>query len=168
MYTDRSEAGRWLGRRLRRHRTQDAVVIAARPGAVPIAYEVAVALGAPLELAGRSPAGQLGGRTAVIVVEGVATGRTARAACEAVRARGARRVVLAVPVGAPGAVDALRDAADEVERPLTPCYFDAIGDYYLDDSPVTADEVTRLLEAARITPRSRATSAATASRPAAI
>ncbi|MFA1551390.1 hypothetical protein [Actinomadura chokoriensis] len=146
MYSDRSEAGRWLGRRLRRHRGQDAVVIAARPGAVPVAYEVAVALEAPLELAGRSAAGPLGGRPAIVVVEGVVTGRTARTACEAARARGARRVVLAVPVGAPDAVDALRDAADEVERPLTPCFFAAIGDYYLDDSPVPDGEVTRLLE----------------------
>ncbi|NKZ06791.1 hypothetical protein HGB48_24065, partial [Actinomadura latina] len=71
MYSDRREAGRWLGRRLRRHRPQDAVVIAARPGAVPVAYEVAVALEAPLELAGRPPAGPLAGRTAVVVVEGV-------------------------------------------------------------------------------------------------
>ncbi|MER7546268.1 hypothetical protein [Actinomadura sp.] len=162
MYSDRSEAGRWLGRRLRRYRVQDVVVIAARPDAVPIAYEVARALEAPLELAGRSPAGPLGGRTAIVVVEGVATGRTARAACEAARARGPRRVVLAVPVGAPAVVDALRDAADEVERPLTPHYFDAIGDYYLDDSPVPEDEVTRLLEAARSTARSRADSAAPA------
>ncbi|CNF56715.1 putative phosphoribosyltransferase [Mycobacterium tuberculosis] len=149
MYLDRSEAGRWLGRRLRRHRARDAVVIAARPGAVPVAYEVAAALEAPLELAGRSPAAPLAGRTAIVVVEGVVTGGTARAACEAARARGARRVVLAVPVGAPAAVDALHGVADEVERPLTPCHFAAIGDYYLDDSPVPADEVARLLDAAR-------------------
>lgn len=146
MYSDRSEAGRWLGRRLRRYRSQDAVVLAARPGAVPVAYEVAAALEAPLELLGRTPAGPLDGRTAIVVVEGVATGRTARTACEAARARGPRRLVLGVPVGAPQAVDALQEVADEVERPLTPTFFGAIGDYYLDDSPVPDAEVTRLLE----------------------
>ncbi|MFF4415709.1 phosphoribosyltransferase family protein [Streptosporangium sp. NPDC001559] len=39
------------------------------------------------------------GRTVIVVDDGVATGGTARAACQVARARGASRVVLAVPVG---------------------------------------------------------------------
>ncbi|NKZ07238.1 hypothetical protein HGB48_26375, partial [Actinomadura latina] len=120
--------------------------------AVVLAACYAFATALLLVMAGSSPlllalcvAAVIGCTEPIVVVEGVATGRTARGACEAARARGARRVVLAVPVGAPEAVDALRGAADEVERPLTPCYFDAIGDYYLDDSPVTDEEVTLLL-----------------------
>jgi len=43
------------------------------------------------------------------VDDGIATGATARAACRAVRARGAARIVLATPVGdVPGATPRLR------------------------------------------------------------
>ena len=41
----------------------------------------------------------LTGRTVVIVDDGIATGATARAACEVARRLGATRVILAVPVG---------------------------------------------------------------------
>ena len=44
----------------------------------------------------------LAGRTAVVVDDGIATGSTARAACQVARAHGAARVVLAVPVAPPG------------------------------------------------------------------
>ena len=40
----------------------------------------------------------LTGRTAIIIDDGIATGSTARAACQVARAQGAARVVLAVPV----------------------------------------------------------------------
>ena len=43
----------------------------------------------------------LGGRVAVVVDDGIATGSTARAACQIARAHGAARVVLAVPVAPP-------------------------------------------------------------------
>ena len=55
----------------------------------------------------------LEGRTVVIVDDGIATGSTARAACQVARARGAARVVLAVPVGAARAMEDLRGYVDE-------------------------------------------------------
>ena len=56
----------------------------------------------------------LDGRVAVVVDDGIATGATARAACEVARAHGAVRVILAVPVAPPGWVDRLAGAADEL------------------------------------------------------
>src|ERR1019366_6209914 len=48
---------------------------------------------------GRGGRGEpLHGRVAVVVDDGIATGSTARAACQIARAHGAARVVLAVPV----------------------------------------------------------------------
>jgi predicted phosphoribosyltransferase len=48
-FRDRTEAGRLLAERLRRHSGRDDVVVLALPrGGVPVAYEVAKVLGAPL------------------------------------------------------------------------------------------------------------------------
>jgi predicted phosphoribosyltransferase len=87
----------------------------------------------------------LGGRTAILVDDGLATGASAAAAVAVARALGATRVVLAVPVGPPDAVARLARLADEVCCPLTPAGFGAVGRYYLDFTQVSDDEVTTLL-----------------------
>jgi predicted phosphoribosyltransferase len=50
MFENRSDAGRQLARRLARFRGHDVVVLALPRGGVPVAFEVAQALGAPLDL----------------------------------------------------------------------------------------------------------------------
>ena len=87
------------------------------------------------------------GRVAVVVDDGIATGSTARVACEVVRRLGAARVVLAVPVG-PSRT--LRDfpAADEVVCVSAVSRFLAVGYHYLDFSPTTDGQVIVLLDAA--------------------
>ena len=96
-------------------------------------------------LRGARPPVPLAGRTAVVVDDGIATGSTARAACLVARARGANRVIVAVPVGAPEAVASLRRDADEVICVHTPVSFVAIGDWYHDFSPVADPAVASLL-----------------------
>ena len=66
--------------------------------------------------AGPAP-GALTGRTAVIVDDGIATGATARAACQVARAQGAARVVLAVPVCAPQTAALLPGRGGRARRP---------------------------------------------------
>jgi len=68
---------------------------------------------AALYLAGRKRTTPKG-RIAILVDDGLATGFTARAALQALRKRGAARLVLAVPVAAPESVVALKDVADEI------------------------------------------------------
>jgi len=89
----------------------------------------------------------LRGRIAVIVDDGVATGSTARVACEVARHLGAADVVLAVPV-APA--DALRDGlgSDEMVCLSSPRPFYAVGQAYRDFSPTSDEEVVSLLDAA--------------------
>jgi putative phosphoribosyl transferase len=87
----------------------------------------------------------LTGRTVTVVDDGIATGSTARAACLVGRARGASRVILAVPVGSVEAAASLRHAADEVICLHTPARFFAIGDWYDDFSQVSDEEVAALL-----------------------
>jgi putative phosphoribosyl transferase len=57
------------------------------------------------------------GRTVVIVDDGIATAATARAACRSARARGAARIVLAVPVAPRDWARRVGDDADELVCP---------------------------------------------------
>ncbi|HSJ46041.1 MAG TPA: phosphoribosyltransferase family protein [Euzebyales bacterium] len=94
---------------------------------------------------GDRPAAPVEGRTAIVVDDGLATGFTARAALDIVRARHPAKVVLAVPVAPSETVDAMRDRADEVVCLRTPTHFMAIGRWYADFTQVGDDEVAALL-----------------------
>jgi putative phosphoribosyl transferase len=87
----------------------------------------------------------LGGRTAVVVDDGIATGSTARAACSVVRALGAARIVLAVPVCARGSTYVLAQEIDALVCLESPQDFRAVGQYYEDFRPTEDSEVMELL-----------------------
>lgn len=70
------------------------------------------------------------GRVCVVVDDGMATGSTVEAAVRALRARGAARIVVAVPVASASAVDRIRAVADDVVCPLVPEDFAAVGQWY--------------------------------------
>lgn len=91
----------------------------------------------------------LEGKVVVVVDDGVATGLTVRAALRALRRMRPARLVLAVPVGPPEAIQMLRQDADEVVCLATPEDFFAVGAHYLDFSQVSDDQVIVLLEQAR-------------------
>ncbi len=221
MFVDRRDAGRRLGRRLSARGVSgpDVVVLGLPRGGVPVAFDVARVLGAPLDVlvvrklgapgrpelamgaigeggvrvlnddvltglrvrpeqlgavedrerelleqrlvrfrAGDPPV-SLAGRTAVIVDDGIATGSTARAACRIARARGAARVVLAVPVAPSGRIHGLDHDADEVICLETPEPFFAVGQFYGDFSEVSDEQVAALLH--RVGDASRRAGAAT-------
>jgi putative phosphoribosyl transferase len=209
IFRDRHEAGRVLAESVRDLRLEAPVVIGLPRGGVPVAYEVALALDAPLdvlvarkigapgnpELAigavaeggarvldeemirrlmvsheelersiaratdelqarlGRYRLGgeriPLAGRTVVVVDDGLATGATARAALQAVRAQRPRRVVLAVPVGSPDTVASLDDETLSVVCVLQPERLWAIGYWYRDFGQTSDAEVAELLSRAR-------------------
>jgi predicted phosphoribosyltransferase len=94
--------------------------------------------------AGRRPV-PIDGREVVVVDDGIATGSTARAACQVVRARGARRVVLAAPVAPSSAPGTLADAADELVLRHVSSHFGAVGQFYVDFGQTSDEEVTALL-----------------------
>jgi len=205
LFRDRVDAGRRLAERLTHLRGQGTVVLGLPRGGVPVAAEVADALGAPLDVVlvrklglpsrpelamgaigeggvrvlderlvgaahvgaaalaaverreaaelerraltfrGGRPALDLAGRTAVVVDDGVATGSTARAACQVVRALGAARVVLAVPVAPRGWVAEMGGSADEYVALSTPEPFWAIGRFYGDFRQTTDAQVVACL-----------------------
>ena len=206
LFVDRIDAGRRLAERLGHLREADPVVLGLPRGGVPVAYQVADALDAPLDVIvvrklgvpfqpelgmgaigedgvrivnpevvraarvtddeiaaverrertelerrarrfrGDRPRVPLEGRTAIVVDDGIATGSTARAACQVARAHGAARVVLAVPVAPPGWTDRLGADADELVCLETPEQFWAIGQWYDDFSQTSDGEVVECLE----------------------
>jgi putative phosphoribosyl transferase len=210
-FADRREAGRLLGHAVQRLGIgAEALVLGLPRGGVPVAFEVAAALGAPLDVllvrkvgvpgqpelaagavadgshpttvfndrvlvelglseddledviadaleelhrreaayrGGRAPAA-VAGRTVIVVDDGLATGSTARAAGLVLKAQGAARLVLAVPVAPPEAIDDMREGYDQVVCLLRPRPFWSVGSHYDDFRQVGDAEVISLLEQA--------------------
>jgi len=94
---------------------------------------------------GDAPYPSLKKRQVIIVDDGVATGSTMRAALVSVRKRGAKAVVMAVPVGPPSTIRELKKEADRVVCLHTPEPFYAIGQFYEDFTQTSDKEVIGLL-----------------------
>lgn len=210
MFHDRADAGRRLAQRLLGYRGKHPVVLALPRGGVPVAFEVAQALDAPLDLilvrkigtpwqpelavgavadgdkpcvavnqpilseldisedfvrkearrqlaeierrrklylAGRAPL-PLAGKTAIVVDDGIATGATVEAALASVKHRGARHVVLAVPVAPPDTLSRLEKQVDEIVCLSAPSFFGAISVFYERFPQLEDREVVDLLRRA--------------------
>jgi predicted phosphoribosyltransferase len=209
-FRDRTDAGQQLAKALSAYAGAARLLVLALPrGGVPVGFEVARALGAPLdvfvvrklgvpgheelamgaiasggvrilnqpvieslsippaaietatarelkELARREHAYRgahafpsLEGRTVLLVDDGIATGSTMRAAVKAIRAQHATRLIVAAPTASPSGLDDLEREADAVVTVMTPSNFSGVGQWYLDFTQTTDDEVRALLERAR-------------------
>ena len=208
-FRDRRDAGRCLGALLGHLAGEPSLLVLGLPrGGVPVAAEVAAALGAPLDvylvrklglpgqpelamgaiasggarvmnagviaasevsrdaveevaqeegrelerreraLRGERPVPAVAGRTVVLVDDGIATGSTMRAAISALRALGAGRIVVGVPVAAPDTCRELEEEVDAVVCAATPERLAAISVWYDDFTQTTDDEVRSALERA--------------------
>jgi predicted phosphoribosyltransferase len=97
---------------------------------------------------GGLPTPDLGGKTVLLVDDGLATGSTMMAAVAAVRARAPASIIVAVPVASTDAVAALRRTADGCIALSTPRWFGGVGEWYADFRQTSDDEVRALLQAA--------------------
>jgi putative phosphoribosyl transferase len=207
-FIDRHDAGRRLAAQLLPLAREHPVVIALPRGGVPVGFEVARRLDAPLDVLavrklgapdnpefgvgaivedgsavldtdtarrvgltggvldaivarevrelsrrveryrdGRAPA-DVRGRTVIVVDDGLATGMTVLAAVRALRARGAARIVVAVPVGVRESVNLVGREVDQIVCDTIPHELLGVGAWYRDFSPVSDAEVVTLLNAA--------------------
>jgi putative phosphoribosyl transferase len=208
-FRDRTEAGKLLATQLAAYADrQDVIVLALPRGGVPVAFEIAQALHAPLdviivrklgvpgqeELAmgaiatggirilnkdvvqflgipdevidkiaaqelqelerrerlfrGERPAFDVGGRTVILVDDGIATGATMHAAVAALKLRQPARIIIAVPTAAPSTCDEFAAEVDELVCVIQPEPFIAVGYWYRQFSQTSDEEVRSLLEQA--------------------
>jgi len=98
---------------------------------------------------GGRPEPEVGGRTAILVDDGLATGVTARAALEALKLRGPGRLILAAPVCAAQTAELFESRVDELLCLASPSDLGAIGLWYRNFDQTTDREVVQLLQEAR-------------------
>jgi putative phosphoribosyl transferase len=98
---------------------------------------------------GDRPAFDIGGRVVIVIDDGIATGASIKAALRALRSSRPQRLVLAVPVAAPGTLDELTRECDTVICLLTPQRFYAVGAFYERFDQLFDSDVLRLLAEAR-------------------
>ncbi len=85
-------------------------------------------------------------RIVIVVDDGIATGSTMTAAIRAVRARKPSKVVAAVAVASPEAARALLREADAMVCLKVPADFFAVGQFFVDFTQVTDEEVVAILQ----------------------
>jgi putative phosphoribosyl transferase len=209
LYRDRRHAGRLLAERLKPLAFNSPVVVALPRGGVPVGFEVARELRAPLDVGlvrklgapgqpelgigaigedgtvvlDRGAVSALGvtgaeleavvareaaelerrrrryrrdqpvievvGRDVILVDDGIATGVTAAAAARVLRARGAARIVVAVPVSPPRVGEALGAHFDGFVSLASPPRVEGVGAWYEDFTQTSDREVVELLGASR-------------------
>ena len=86
------------------------------------------------------------GRIVIVVDDGLATGATMIAALHSMRARKPQRLICAVPVASPEALERVRPYADEVVWLEAPGFFYAVSQFYRIFGQVEDDEVVALLD----------------------
>jgi predicted phosphoribosyltransferase len=130
-FVNHRDAARTLARGLDRYAASDAVVLAVDDASAAIASAVGAGLGLPVATDLGATA-DLHGRIAIVVGAGLGAGlgQGMAEAVRVVRARGAWRVIVAVPVGAAAEVEALEDVAHDVVCPLQPRQLGNADDWY--------------------------------------
>jgi putative phosphoribosyl transferase len=94
---------------------------------------------------GDRPRVEIAGKVAIVIDDGIATGATMKAALRAIRKRGPKELVLAVPVAPAETIEDLRGEVDALICLETPTIFGAIGYFYDDFRQVSDREVVSIL-----------------------
>lgn len=88
-------------------------------------------------------------KTVIIIDDGIATGFTILAVIKAVKKQGAKKIILAIPVGPRETIEEFKELVDEVICLYIPEEFYAVGSYYVDFKQVTDEEVFKIMNELR-------------------
>lgn len=94
--------------------------------------------------AGRVPL-DLAGKMAILVDDGIATGLTMIATINSAKIKGAKKIVVAVPVASRDSVEKVKKLVDDIIYLDTPEFFMAVGQFYESFSQVEDAEVVKLM-----------------------
>lgn len=94
--------------------------------------------------AGRAPL-NMEGKTAILVDDGIATGLTMIATINSAKIKGAKKIVVAVPVASRDSVEKVKKLVDDIIYLDTPEFFMAVGQFYESFSQVEDAEVVKLM-----------------------
>jgi putative phosphoribosyl transferase len=90
---------------------------------------------------GRRQPASIGGKTVIVVDDGVATGTTMKAVVRALKRRSPREIIVAVPVAPPDSAAELAREADRIVCLSQPARFQVLGYYYRDFPQLSDDDV---------------------------
>lgn len=89
------------------------------------------------------------GKTVILVDDGVATGATMLAAIESARGRGAKSVIVAIPVISEDAFEKMNGGVDRMIYLEKDSHLASVGEYYGNFPQIEDNEVTKLLKNAK-------------------
>ena len=85
-------------------------------------------------------------KTVIITDDGIATGATIKSAIKSAKSKGAKKIVVAVPILAKENISDIKNSVDELVYIDAPLNFFAIGQYYKSFDEVSDDEVIKLMK----------------------
>jgi putative phosphoribosyl transferase len=88
-------------------------------------------------------------KTVIIMDDGIATGFTILAVVKSVKKQGAKKIILAIPVGPRETIEEFKEIVDEVICLHVPEEFYAVGPHYMDFGQVTDEEVFKIMKELR-------------------
>jgi len=88
-------------------------------------------------------------KTVIIIDDGIATGFTILAVIKAVKKQGAKKIILAIPVGPRETIEEFKEIVDGVICLYIPEKFYAVGSYYENFEQVTDAEVFKIIHELR-------------------
>lgn len=208
-FKNRKDAGKKLAEKLLKYSGRDEIVILALPrGGVPVAFEVAKALKAPLDIfmvrklgvpgheelamgaiamggvkvlnndvismlnisdnminkviteeteelnrrtenyRGNKPLPDVKNKIVILIDDGLATGASMKAAITALKLLKPEKIIAAVPTSSEETCEEIKKDIDEIICAFTPEIFRGVGQWYIDFSQTTDEEVKNLIKKA--------------------
>lgn len=95
---------------------------------------------------GTKPPASLKNKLVIIVDDGIATGQTLLATVQLVKEQQPEKIIIAVPVAPPSAIERFKPLVDELICLLAPPDFFAVGQFYHEFLQVSDEEVLELMQ----------------------